>query len=43
MQLRLHTRYQNSAGERMRIVLNLKGIAHEYVAITLLTLSTIGG
>ena len=33
MQLRLHTRYQNSAGERVRIVLNLKGIAYEYVAI----------
>lgn len=33
MQLRLHTRAQNSAGERVRIVLNLKGIAYEYVAI----------
>ena len=33
MQFRLHTRYQNSAGERVRIVLNLKGIAYEYVAI----------
>lgn len=37
MQLRLHTRYQNSAGERVRIVLNLKGIAYEYVAIASLT------
>ena len=33
MHLRLHTRYQNSAGERVRIVLNLKGLAYEYVAI----------
>lgn len=33
MQLRLHTRYQNSAGERVRIVLNLKGVAYDYVAI----------
>ncbi len=32
MHLRLHTRFQNSAGERVRIVLNLKGIAYEYVA-----------
>lgn len=31
MQLRLHTRYQNSAGQRVRIVLNLKGIDYEYV------------
>lgn len=33
MTLRLHTRYQNSAGQRVRIVLNLKGIAYDYVAI----------
>lgn len=33
MHLRLHTRHQNSAGERVRIVLNLKGIGYEYVAI----------
>ena len=33
MRLRLHTRYQNSAGQRVRIVLNLKGIDYEYVAI----------
>jgi maleylacetoacetate isomerase len=33
MRHRLHTRYQNSAGQRVRIVLNLKGIAYEYVAI----------
>ncbi len=31
--LRLHTRYQNSAGERVRVVLNLKGLAYEYVTI----------
>lgn len=33
MTLRLHTRYQNSAGQRVRIVLNLKGIDYEYVAV----------
>lgn len=33
MKLRLHTRYQNSAGQRVRIVLNLKGLPYEYVAI----------
>ncbi len=33
MKLRLHTRYQNSAGQRVRIVLNLKGIPYEYVSI----------
>jgi len=33
MRLRLHTRHQNSAGERVRIVLNLKGIAYEYVPV----------
>jgi maleylpyruvate isomerase len=37
MHLRLHTRYQNSAGERVRIVLNLKGIAYEYVPIASLS------
>ena len=30
---RLHTRARNSAGERVRIALNLKGIGYEYVAI----------
>jgi maleylacetoacetate isomerase len=29
--MRLITRWQNSAGERVRIALNLKGIAYEYV------------
>lgn len=33
MTIRLHTRYQNSAGQRVRIVLNLKGLDYEYVAI----------
>jgi maleylacetoacetate isomerase len=33
MKLRLHTRYQNSAGQRVRIVLNLKQVPYEYVAI----------
>lgn len=33
MRLRLHTRYQNSAGERVRIVLNLKRVPYDYVAI----------
>lgn len=33
MRLRLHTRSQNSAGQRVRIVLNLKGLDYEYVAI----------
>ncbi|MEO1018598.1 MAG: maleylacetoacetate isomerase [Pseudomonadota bacterium] len=37
MQLRLHTRYQNSAGQRVRIVLNLKGVAYGYVAIASLS------
>lgn len=31
--LRLYTRWQNSAGERVRIALNLKNIAYEYVAV----------
>ncbi|WP_244488536.1 maleylacetoacetate isomerase [Devosia sp. Root413D1] len=33
MQLRLHSRYQNSAGQRVRIVLNLKRIGYEYVPV----------
>jgi maleylacetoacetate isomerase len=33
MKLRLHTRAQNSAGQRVRIVLNLKHVPYEYVAI----------
>ena len=34
MHLRLYTRYQNSAGQRIRIALGLKGIAYEYVPVT---------
>jgi len=37
MKLRLHTRFQNSAGQRVRIVLNLKGVNYEYAAISSLT------
>ena len=33
MKLCLHTRYQNSAGQRVRIVLNLKQVPYDYVAI----------
>jgi maleylpyruvate isomerase len=33
MNLRLHTRYQNSAGQRVRIVLNLKRLPYEYIPI----------
>lgn len=33
MTLRLHSRYQNSAGQRVRIALNLKGIDYEYVPV----------
>ncbi len=36
MELKLYSRYQNSAGERVRIVLNLKGLAYEYVAVATL-------
>jgi maleylacetoacetate isomerase len=31
--MRLYTRWQNSAGERVRIALNLKGLGYEYVAV----------
>jgi len=33
MRLRLHTRYQNSAGQRIRIILNLKGLDYDYVPV----------
>ena len=33
MRLRLHSRSINSAGQRVRIVLNLKGLAYEYVPV----------
>lgn len=32
-QLRLHSRYQNSAGQQVRIVLNLKRLSYEYVPV----------
>jgi maleylacetoacetate isomerase len=31
--VKLYTRWQNSAGERVRIALNLKGLSYEYVAV----------
>lgn len=31
--MKLYTRWQNSAGERVRIALNLKGVAYDYVAV----------
>jgi maleylacetoacetate isomerase len=31
--LKLYTRWQNSAGERVRIALHLKGLAYEYVSM----------
>lgn len=34
--MKLYTRAQNSAGERVRIALNLKGIGYEYVAVSTL-------
>ena len=42
MKLRLHTRYQNSAGQWVRIVLNLKRVAYEYVAIPSLSSDAYG-
>jgi maleylacetoacetate isomerase len=38
--LRLVTRWQNSAGERVRIALNLKGLAYDYVAVGALDAGT---
>ncbi|MEO0567430.1 MAG: maleylacetoacetate isomerase [Pseudomonadota bacterium] len=34
MKLKLYTAAQNSAGERVRIALNLKGLAYEYIPIS---------
>ena len=31
--MKLYTKAQNSAGERVRIALNLKGLAYEYVSV----------
>lgn len=33
MTLKLYTRYQNSAGQRVRTALNLKGVDYEYVGV----------
>lgn len=33
MALKLYTRWQNSAGERVRIALNLKAVPYEYVSV----------
>jgi len=35
--MKLYTRAQNSAGERVRIALHLKGLAYEYVSLATLT------
>ncbi|MEL0111871.1 MAG: maleylacetoacetate isomerase [Rickettsiales bacterium] len=35
MNLKLYTRYQNSAGQRVRTALNLKGADYEYVGVTM--------
>ena len=32
-EMKLYSRYQNSAGERVRIALNLKGIGYDYVVV----------
>lgn len=34
--MKLYTRWQNSAGERVRIALNLKGLDYDYVSVTAL-------
>ena len=31
--MKLYTRWRNSAGERVRIALNLKGLAYDYVPV----------
>ena len=33
MTLKLYSRYRNSAGQRVRIALNLKGVDYDYIAI----------
>lgn len=35
MKLKLYTRYQNSAGQRVRTALNLKGVDYEYVGVAM--------
>ena len=33
MELKLYSRYRNSAGQRVRTALNIKGVDYEYVAV----------
>ena len=33
MNLKLYSRYQNSAGQRVRTALNLKGVDYTYVGV----------
>jgi glutathione S-transferase len=35
--LQLYTQSRNSAGERVRIALNLKGLKYEYVSVSAMT------
>ena len=35
MELKLYSRYRNSAGQRVRTALNIKGVAYEYIPISL--------
>jgi maleylacetoacetate isomerase len=35
MDLKLYSRYRNSAGQRVRTALNIKGVPYEYVPVTL--------
>ena len=33
MELKLYSRYRNSAGQRVRTALNIKGVDYEYIAV----------
>lgn len=33
MNLELYTRYRNSAGQRVRTALNIKGVDYEYIGV----------
>ena len=35
MNLKLYSRYRNSAGQRVRTSLNIKGVGYEYIAVSL--------
>jgi maleylacetoacetate isomerase len=35
MELKLYSRYRNSAGQRVRTALNIKGVPYEYIPVTL--------